>query len=189
MSLTDIQPLARALETWETTDLAESLKRAPERPETQGMQRLFTPLDTDPQPPAPETQSSYLEKLGFPGQYPYTRGVQPTMYRSRFWTMRQYAGFGAAEEANERFKYLLSQGQTGLSIAFDLSSQIGYDSDDPRAAGEVGQAGVAIDSLADMERLFAGIPLDKVSVSMTINAPASVMLAMVIWVNTRATRT
>ena len=180
MSSTDHQPLAQALTTWETTDLADALKRAPERPETQGVQRLFTPLDTDPQPPAPETQSAYLEKLGFPGQYPFTRGVQPTMYRSRFWTMRQYAGFGAAEEANERFKYLLSQGQTGLSIAFDLSSQIGYDSDDPRAAGEVGQAGVAIDSLADMERLFAGIPLDRVSVSMTINAPASVMLAMVI---------
>ncbi|MCS1350812.1 methylmalonyl-CoA mutase [Mechercharimyces sp. CAU 1602] len=118
------------------------------------------------------------EKLGLPGMYPYTRGIRPTMYRGRYWTMRQYAGFGSASETNKRFRYLLEQGQTGLSVAFDLPTQIGYDSDDPMAAGEVGKVGVAIDSLADMEMLLAGIPLDKVSTSMTINAPASVLLAM-----------
>ena len=120
------------------------------------------------------------EKLGYPGQYPFTRGVQPTMYRGRYWTMRQYAGFGDAEESNERYKYLISQGQTGLSIAFDLPTQIGYDSDDPMSMGEVGKVGVAIDSLADMEVLFDGIPLDKVSTSMTINASAAVLLAFYI---------
>lgn len=113
-----------------------------------------------------------------PGEYPYTRGIYPTMYRSKLWTMRQYAGFGSAEETNKRFRYLLSQGQTGLSVAFDLPTQIGYDSDDPMSLGEVGKVGVAIDSLADMEKLFAGIPLDQVSTSMTINAPASILLAM-----------
>ncbi|MDI3310830.1 MAG: methylmalonyl-CoA mutase family protein [Thermoanaerobacterium sp.] len=123
---------------------------------------------------------NYLNDLGFPGQYPFTRGVQPTMYRGRFWTMRQYAGFGTAEESNARYKYLLSQGQTGLSIAFDLPTQIGYDSDHPMAEGEVGKVGVAVDSLLDMEVLFEGIPLDKVSTSMTINAPAAVLLAMYI---------
>lgn len=122
----------------------------------------------------------YDEKLGYPGQYPFTRGVQPTMYRGRYWTMRQYAGFGDAEESNERYKYLISQGQTGLSIAFDLPTQIGYDSDDPMSMGEVGKVGVAIDSLADMEVLFDGIPLDKVSTSMTINASAAVLLAFYI---------
>ncbi len=124
----------------------------------------------------------YEEKLGFPGEYPFTRGVQPTMYRGRFWTMRQYAGFGTAEESNGRYRYLLSQGQTGLSVAFDLPTQIGLDSDDPLSAGEVGKVGVAIDSLADMEILFDGIPLDSVSTSMTINAPAAVLLAMYICV-------
>ncbi|MFZ2487797.1 MAG: methylmalonyl-CoA mutase family protein [Anaerolineae bacterium] len=173
-------PLADALHAWETGDLAKSTERAPERPETEAFPRLTTPLDAGPQPPAAVDQQWYLDQLGFPGQYPFTRGVQPTMYRSRFWTMRQYAGYGTAAEANERFKYLLGQGQTGLSVAFDLATQIGYDSDDPLAAGEVGQAGVAIDSLADMEALLDGIPLDKVSISMTINAPASVLLAMVI---------
>ncbi|SDJ65273.1 acyl-CoA mutase large subunit family protein [Sediminibacillus albus] len=122
----------------------------------------------------------YLTKLGFPGQYPYTRGIQPTMYRSRYWTMRQYAGFGSAKETNQRFRYLLEQGQTGLSVAFDLPTQIGYDSDDLMAEGEVGKVGVAIDSLKDMELLFDNIPLDKVSTSMTINAPASVLLCMYI---------
>ncbi len=122
----------------------------------------------------------FEEKLGYPGQYPFTRGVQPTMYRGRYWTMRQYAGFGDAEESNERYKYLISQGQTGLSIAFDLPTQIGYDSDDPMSMGEVGKVGVAIDSLADMEVLFDGIPLDKVSTSMTINASAAVLLAFYI---------
>jgi len=128
----------------------------------------------------PDDNFSYEDKLGFPGEYPYTRGVQPTMYRGKFWTMRQYAGFGTAEESNSRYKYLLEQGQTGLSIAFDLPTQIGYDSDDPISAGEVGKVGVAIDSLRDMEILFDGIPLDKVSTSMTINAPAAVLLAMYI---------
>jgi methylmalonyl-CoA mutase, N-terminal domain len=121
-----------------------------------------------------------FEALGLPGEYPYTRGSQPTMYRARFWTMRQYAGFGSAEETNKRFQYLLKQGQTGLSVAFDLPTQIGYDSDHPMARGEVGKVGVAIDSLEDMEALLKDIPLDKVSTSMTINAPASVLLAMYI---------
>ncbi len=128
----------------------------------------------------PDPTENYNQKLGFPGQYPYTRGIQPTMYRSRFWTMRQYAGFGSAAETNNRFRYLLEQGQTGLSVAFDLPTQIGYDSDDPMAEGEVGKVGVAIDSLADMEKLLDGIPLDQVSTSMTINAPASVLLCMYI---------
>ena len=122
----------------------------------------------------------YLEKLGFPGEYPFTRGVQPNMYRGRLWTMRQYAGYASAEESNRRYRYLLQQGQTGLSVAFDLPTQIGYDSDDPIAAGEVGKVGVAISSLEDMETLFKEIPLDKVSTSMTINAPAAILLAMVI---------
>ncbi|KUK56656.1 MAG: Methylmalonyl-CoA mutase, partial [Synergistales bacterium 53_16] len=122
----------------------------------------------------------YMEDIGFPGSYPFTRGVQPTMYRGRLWTMRQYAGFGTAKESNERYRYLLEQGQTGLSVAFDLPTQIGYDSDHPMAQGEVGKVGVAIDSLEDMEVLFDQIPLDKVSTSMTINAPASVLLAMYI---------
>lgn len=127
-----------------------------------------------------ENQKNYNEKCGFPGQYPFTRGIQPTMYRGRLWTMRQYAGFGTAHESNERYRYLLGQGQSGLSVAFDLPTQIGYDSDDPLAYGEVGKVGVAIDTLADMEILFDKIPLDKVSTSMTINAPASVLLALYI---------
>ncbi|GGA67959.1 acyl-CoA mutase large subunit family protein [Ornithinibacillus halotolerans] len=128
----------------------------------------------------PENDDTYHEKLGFPGEYPYTRGIQPTMYRSKYWTMRQYAGFGSAKETNKRFRYLLEQGQTGLSVAFDLPTQIGYDSDDPMAEGEVGKVGVAIDTLHDMEALLDQIPLDKVSTSMTINAPASILLAMYI---------
>src|SRR5664279_1337710 len=119
----------------------------------------------------------YEEELGFPGEYPYTRGVQPTMYLGRFWTMRQYAGFGTAKESNERYKYLLSAGQTGLSVAFDLPTQMGYDSDAAMSQGEVGKVGVAIDSLMDMETLFDGIPLDKVSTSMTINSPAAMVFA------------
>jgi methylmalonyl-CoA mutase N-terminal domain/subunit len=122
----------------------------------------------------------YAEDLGFPGQYPFTRGVQPTMYRGRFWTMRQYAGFGTAAQSNERYRYLLENGTTGLSVAFDLPTQMGYDSDSPRARGEVGKVGVAIDSIADMETLFDQIPLDKVSTSMTINATASILLALYI---------
>jgi len=125
-------------------------------------------------------ENDYIKDLGFPGEYPFTRGIQPTMYRGRLWTMRQYAGFGTAEESNERYKFLLSQGQTGLSVAFDLPTQIGYDSDHPMAQGEVGKVGVAIDSLKDMEILFDGIPLDQVSTSMTINAPAAILLAMYI---------
>ena len=127
----------------------------------------------------------YMEKSGFPGEYPFTRGVQPTMYRSRFWTMRQYAGFASAEESNKRYRYLLEQGQTGLSVAFDLPTQIGYDADDPMSLGEVGKVGVSISSLKDMEILFNQIPLDKVSTSMTINAPAAVLLAMYIAVGKR----
>src|SRR4029077_16162107 len=116
--------------------------------------------------------------IGVPGEFPYTRGIYPTMYRGRLWTMRQYAGFGTAAQSNERFRYLLGKGQTGLSVAFDLPTQIGHDSDDPRAAGEVGKVGVAIDSLEDMEALFAGIPLDRVTTSMTINATAAILLVL-----------
>ena len=136
------------------------------------VERLYTPLDVE--------SLDYENDLGYPGSYPFTRGVQSTMYRGRFWTMRQYAGFATAEESNKRYKYLLEQGQTGLSVAFDLPTQIGYDSDHSLSKGEVGKVGVAIDSLKDMEILFDGIPLDKVSTSMTINAPAAVLLAMYI---------
>ena len=132
--------------------------------------RISAPIDTN--------EESYLDNIGFPGEYPFTRGVQPTMYRGRLWSMRQYAGFGTPEETNTKFRYLLSQGQTGLSVAFDLPTQLGYNSDDPESVGEVGKVGVAIDSLRDMEVAFEGIPLDKVSTSMTINAPAAVLVAM-----------
>ncbi len=149
----------------------KAISRFPERanlPE----QRLYTPLDIK--------DTDYAEEIGFPGMYPYTRGVQPTMYRGRFWTMRMYAGFSTAAESNKRYRYLIESGATGLSCAFDLPTQIGYDSDDPISEGEVGKVGVAIDSLADMEVLFDQIDLGKVSTSMTINAPASVLLAMYI---------
>ena len=164
--------------TWEKNTLNKTLDRFPERKESfvtgsgKEIERLYSPEDI--------SEIDYNRDLNFPGQYPYTRGVQPTMYRGRFWTMRQYAGFGTAEESNQRYKYLLEQGQTGLSVAFDLPTQIGYDSDHNMSLGEVGKVGVAIDSLKDMEILFDGIPLDKVSTSMTINAPASVLLAMYI---------
>ncbi|UCF56707.1 MAG: methylmalonyl-CoA mutase family protein [Deltaproteobacteria bacterium] len=154
----------------------EKLTQRPERKKefanTSGIpiKRLYTPLD--------RKEMDYLSEQGFPGEYPFTRGVQPTMYRGRYWTMRQYAGFATAEETNERYKFLLEQGQTGLSVAFDLPTQIGYDSDHEMAMGEVGKVGVAIDSLKDMGILFDGIPLDKVSTSMTINAPAAILLAM-----------
>src|SRR5215472_1525755 len=118
------------------------------------------------------------EALGYPGEFPYTRGIYPTMYRGRFWTMRQYAGFGSAAESNKRYRYLLAKGQTGLSVAFDLPTQIGMDSDHPLALGEVGKVGVAIDSLEDMETLFDAIPLDRVSTSMTINATAAILLCL-----------
>lgn len=160
---------------WEEKVLSKVLARFPERKkEFKTVGGLDLPRIALPK----EIDDEYLEKLGFPGQYPFTRGVQPTMYRSRLWTMRQYAGFATAKETNERYKYLLEQGQTGLSVAFDLPTQIGYDSDHPMSKGEVGKVGVAIDSLADMEILFDQIPLDKVSTSMTINAPASILLAM-----------
>src|SRR6185503_9741801 len=132
-------------------------------------------------PPSYSEDEAYrdaVERLGLPGEPPYTRGVQPTMYRGRLWTMRQYAGFGTAEETNARFRYLLEHGQTGLSVAFDLPTQMGYDADDPQVAGEVGKVGVSISSLDDLEQLFAGIPLDKVTTSMTINATAAILLAM-----------
>ena len=167
--------IRQAQNEWEAGTLHKTLGRFPERKDefrTESkipVERVCTPAD----PP-----TDYARDLGFPGQFPFTRGVQPTMYRGRFWTMRQYAGFGSAAETNARYKYLLEQGQTGLSVAFDLPTQIGYDSDDPLAAGEVGKVGVAISSLEDMERLFDGIPLDQVSTSMTINAPAAVLLAM-----------
>ncbi|MBN1848943.1 MAG: methylmalonyl-CoA mutase family protein [Deltaproteobacteria bacterium] len=160
---------------WEENELKKSLSRSPERKERflnhggQEITRLALPQVMD---------DDYIHNLGFPGQYPFTRGVQPTMYRGRLWTMRQYAGFSTAAESNKRYRYLLDQGTTGLSIAFDLPTQIGYDSDDPMSMGEVGKVGVTIDSLADMETLFHEIPLDKVSTSMTINSPAAVLLAM-----------
>ncbi len=163
---------------WQEKKLDRALKQAPERRE-----KFTTTSDIEIERlylPTAETAGDYPDKLGFPGAYPFTRGVQPTMYRGRFWTMRQYAGFASAEESNRRYKYLLAQGQTGLSIAFDLPTQIGYDADDAMAEGEVGKVGVSISSLEDMETLFDGIPLEKVSTSMTINAPASVLLAMYI---------
>ncbi|OGP70323.1 MAG: methylmalonyl-CoA mutase [Deltaproteobacteria bacterium RBG_16_50_11] len=163
---------------WEKTTLNKVLSKAPEREPsfktTSGieMKRLFSPLDTE--------DIDYCEYLGFPGEFPFTRGVQPTMYRGRLWTMRQYAGFATPEETNKRYKYLLDHGQTGLSVAFDLPTQIGYDSDHPLAEGEVGKVGVAINTLKDMEILFDGIPLDKVSTSMTINSTAAILLTMYI---------
>jgi methylmalonyl-CoA mutase N-terminal domain/subunit len=165
-----------AKEQWETTTVAEHVQKNPEMRNafttTSGrvVQRIYTPLDIP--------NSDYLKDLGYPGEYPFTRGVQPTMYRGRFWTMRQFAGMGSAEESNARYKFLLANGQTGLSVAFHLPTLFGYDSDHPMALGEVGKLGVAVDSLKDMEILFSGIPLDKVTTSMTINGPASVLLAM-----------
>ncbi len=169
--------IAAEQERWHKQTVAPALARFPEQKAefttNSGVpvQRLYTPADVS---------IDYLHDLGFPGEYPFTRGVQPTMYRGRFWTMRQYAGYGTAEESNARYRYLLENGQSGLSVAFDLPTQIGYDSDSPYAEGEVGKVGVAIDTLADMETLLDGIPLDKVSTSMTINAPAAVLLAMYI---------
>ncbi|MGJ9456908.1 acyl-CoA mutase large subunit family protein [Oceanobacillus sp. CF4.6] len=157
---------------WENS-VTRTLKRFPERKET-----FTTSSDIEVQRLYDEENDQ--KELSYPGQYPYTRGIQPTMYRSRFWTMRQYAGFGSAKETNTRFRYLLDQGQTGLSVAFDLPTQIGYDSDDIMSEGEVGKVGVAIDTLQDMETLLNQIPLDKVSTSMTINAPAAVLLCMYI---------
>ncbi len=167
--------LDEAKKHWEEQTVQPVLNKFKERkaeftsPSGIPLPRVATPQEMD-----------YMEQLGFPGEYPFTRGVQPTMYRSRFWTMRQYAGFASAEESNKRYRYLLDQGQTGLSVAFDLPTQIGYDADDPMSMGEVGKVGVSISSLRDMETLFNQIPLEKVSTSMTINAPAAVLLAMYI---------
>ena len=158
----------------------KKLDKSSERfPERKAEFRTESGLEIDPLY-EPEPGFDYEEKLGYPGLYPFTRGIQPNMYRGRFWTMRQYAGFGNAEESNRRYRYLLEKGQTGLSIAFDLPTQMGYDSDNPLCHGEIGKVGVAIDSLRDMEILFERIPLEKVSTSMTINAPASILLAMYI---------
>jgi methylmalonyl-CoA mutase N-terminal domain/subunit len=171
----DMDPLPGAFESW-SKSVESKLGKNPERKKeflnTSGipLRRLYTPLHIK--------ELNYMTEIGFPGSYPFTRGVQPTMYRGRHWTMRQYAGFGNAEESNKRYKFLLEQGQTGLSVAFDLPTQIGYDSDHEMAMGEVGKVGVAISSLQDMETLFDGIPLDQVSTSMTINSPAAVLLAM-----------
>ena len=166
------------MEEWEATTLAETLRRRPERkPEFKTasgipVKRLYTPLDV--------ADLDYLRDLGFPGQYPFTRGVYATMYRGRVWTMRQYAGYGTAEETNKRFKYLLEQGQTGLSVAFDFPTQLGYDPDHPLATGEIGKVGVSVFSVEEMMRLFDGIPLGEVTTSMTINATANAILAMYI---------
>ena len=173
----DHEGLQAALKRWSEA-VEKTLSRQPERKAVFvntsdiPVNRLYTPVDRD--------NADYLSEVGLPGEYPFTRGVQPTMYRGRYWTMRQYAGFASAEESNRRYRFLLDQGQTGLSVAFDLPTQIGYDSDNEMAIGEVGKVGVAIDSLGDMEILFDQIPLDKVSTSMTINAPAAVLLAMYI---------
>jgi methylmalonyl-CoA mutase N-terminal domain/subunit len=174
----DLDEIKKKKAQWEKATLKEALNSHPERQSDfittsgESIDRLYTPV---------EVMDSVFERdIGFPGLRPYTRGVQPTMYRGRLWTMRQYAGFGSASESNKRYKYLLSQGQTGLSVAFDLPTQIGYDSDHPLSSGEVGKVGVAIDSLSDFEVLFDGIRLDEISTSMTINSPASILLAMYI---------
>lgn len=172
----ELEKTKRRKDVWTNEVLAKSVAKLPERKKEFAtssnitVKRVHTPSDVK--------GLNYIRDLGFPGEYPYTRGIYPTMYRARFWTMRQYAGFGTAEQTNARFKYLLKQGQTGLSVAFDIPTQTGYDCDHPLAAGEVGKAGVSISTLQDMETLFNGIPLDKVTTSMTINAPAPLVLAM-----------
>ena len=175
----DLESIRSAYETWQREEYEETVDRFGERRDEfttdvggQSVNPVYTPDDID--------DIDYEEDLGFPGAPPYTRGVYSTGYRGRLWTMRQYAGMGTADETNERFRYLLDEGQTGLSMAFDLPTQMGYDSDDHLASGEVGKSGVAIDTVDDMARVFDGIPLDEVSTSMTINAPASVLLAMYI---------
>ena len=178
MGKDELEKIDARKRAWEEGTLRKALERMPERQAECAttadipLERVYTPLDLAAQ--------EYKRDLGFPGEYPFTRGVHPSMYRGRLWTMRQYAGFGSAEETNRRFRYLLQQGQTGLSVAFDLPTQMGYDSDHPMVAGEVGKVGVAIDSLADMEGLLQGLPLDRVSTSMTINATASILLCMYI---------
>ena len=176
MSSENLNKIKARKEGWEKETLAKSFVSLPERKKEflttsdVPINRVYTPLDLK--------DSDYVRDLGFPGEYPYTRGVYPTMYRAHLWTMRQYAGFGTAEQTNQRFKYLLQAGQTGLSVAFDFPTQIGYDCDHRLSMGEVGKAGVSVCSLQDMETLFDGIPLGKVTTSMTINAPATVLLAM-----------
>ena len=171
-----LNELKDSIENWEETSLKKALTSLPERAEqfittsSEPINRLYTPLDI--------ADMDYASSLGLPGEYPYTRGVHPTLHRSKLWTMRMFAGFGTAEETNSRFKYLLEQGQTGLSIAFDLATLMGYDTDQPEALGEFGKCGVAVSSLKDMEILLDGIPLDKVSTSMTINSPAAIIWAM-----------
>ena len=177
-----LQEIQECKEKWEKETVAKSLERISERggfstSSDIAVARVYTPLDV--------AGMDYLRDLGFPGEYPFTRGVYPTMYRARFWTMRQYAGFGTAEQTNQRFKYLLEQGQMGLSVAFDFPTQVGYDCDHPMAKGEVGKVGVSASTLRDMEILFDGIPLDKVTTSMTINAPAMVLLAMYVTVGNK----
>ena len=173
-----LEKIKKRKEQWEKDTLKKLLERFPERKKEFStisdmiIKRLYTPEDL--------AEKDYLKDIGFPGEWPYTRGVQPTMYRGRLWTMRQYAGFGTAEDSNKRYKYLLKQGQTGLSLAFDLPTQMGYDSDHKMCRGEVGKCGVAISSLMDMEVLFDDIPLNKVSTSMTINSTAMILLAMYI---------
>jgi methylmalonyl-CoA mutase N-terminal domain/subunit len=173
-----LEELRLASEAWEKNTLQENLERLPERRQefittsSEPIQRLYSPLDV--------ADMDYLTELGMPGEYPFTRGIHPSMHRGRLWTMRMFAGFGTAEETNQRFKYLLEKGQTGLSIAFDLPTLMGYDSDAPEALGEFGKCGVAVSSLKDMEILLDGIPLGEVSTSMTINSPAAVIWAMYI---------
>jgi methylmalonyl-CoA mutase N-terminal domain/subunit len=173
-----LDELKESLNKWEKTSLSKALASLPERADefittsSEPVDRLYTPLDV--------ADSDYASSLGLPGEYPFTRGVHPTLHRSKLWTMRMFAGFGTAEETNMRFKYLLDQGQTGLSIAFDLATLMGYDTDQPEALGEFGKCGVAVSSLRDMEILLDGIPLDKVSTSMTINSPAAIIWAMYI---------
>jgi len=171
---------------WEETTLQKTLNRFPERRDTfvttssSPVERLYTPLDIADTSTKLRTGFDYERNLGFPGQYPFTRGVHPTMYRGRLWTMRMFAGYGTAEETNARYKYLLEHGETGLSVAFDMPTLYGYDSDDPQAEGEFGKCGVAVSSLADTEVLFDGIPVDEITTSMTINSPAAVIWAMYI---------
>ncbi|MEM3699996.1 MAG: methylmalonyl-CoA mutase family protein [Candidatus Bathyarchaeia archaeon] len=172
-----MEEIKQRREKWEKETVSKSLERLPEKGEflTSSeipVSRVYTPVDIE--------KLDYLGDLGFPGEYPFTRGVYPTMYRARLWTMRQYAGFGTAEQTNQRFKYLLQQGQRGLSVAFDFPTQVGYDCDHPMARGEVGRAGVSVSTLMDMEIVFDGIPLKEITTSMTINAPATVLLAMYI---------
>src|SRR5688572_1162424 len=176
--MSEANPYQQSKEEWEATTLQETLKRLPERQEqfittsSRPVERLYGPEEAGPE--------AYLKNINFPGQYPYTRGVHASGYRGKLWTMRMFAGFGLAEETNARFKYLLAQGQTGLSIAFDLPTLYGYDTDAPQALGEFGKCGVAVSSLRDMEILLEGLPLGDITTSMTINSPAAIIWAMYI---------